>query len=106
MEVLFWEKCVRGERLQYSPDKEPIVFERKYGLVNELFFRTGALCCTSHIALYFLELNLKSDCSDGTVCIVTLEVIQTKLCVVRRRDCSGEGILCCILFSFMVLYCS
>jgi hypothetical protein len=75
-------------------------------LVNELFLAAGALYFISHIALYFLKLNLKSDCSDGTVHIITLEISQTKLCVMHRCDCSSDGILCYILFNFMILYCS
>jgi hypothetical protein len=74
-------------------------------LVNELFLTTGVLYCISHIAMYYLKLNLKSDCSDGTVYIITLEISQTNLCVIHRCDCSSDGILCCILFHFMILHC-
>jgi hypothetical protein len=75
-------------------------------LESELFLRDGAVYRISHIALYSLKLNMKSECSDGTVYIITLEINQIKLCVIHRYDCSTGGILCCILFNFMILYCS
>lgn len=103
----FWKKCVWNEwDFNILLTKSLLYLSESMSLVNELFLTTVALYCMSHIALYFLKLNLKSDCSVGSVCVITLEISQTKLCALHRCDCSSDGILCCILFAFMILHCS
>jgi hypothetical protein len=77
-----------------------LCFSESMSLVNELFITIGALCCMSYIAQYFLKLNMKSDCSNGNVYILTLEISQTRLYAIQRCSCSSDGILRCVSVQF------